>query len=122
LKQIFIFKAPRNTGLLHRRVPLNNLPDYLMTGASRQLIVHRAQSSSASSVSHYDDNSGFFNIEQNGSPRSYSGASHKRHYDDELTYSNKRHLLTKRTIPVNHQRPILVRDEKAPVGKKKNSL
>ncbi len=61
----------------------------------------------------------FFNIEHNGTPRSHSSVSSKRHYDDEFSHSNKRHILTKRVIPVVHQRPIIVRDEKVPVKRKK---
>jgi hypothetical protein len=122
-KKIFFnftfFKTPRNTGLLHRRVHLNDLPNYLITGASKELTLHRTRSPSVSSASHYEDSSGFFGIEQNDTPRSLTAVPRKRYYDDELTYSNKRHVLTERVIPVNHQRATLVRDEKPTVGKRR---
>jgi len=116
---LFFFKTPRNPGLLHRRVHLNDLPDYLISGASKQLILHQTRSPSASSVSQYDDNSGFFDIEQNETPRSFTAETHKRHYDDEFTYSNKRHIVTERVIPVEHQRAKVVHDVKPTVGKTK---
>jgi hypothetical protein len=114
----FFFKTVRNPRLLHRRVHLNDLPDYLISGASKQLILHRTRSPSTSSVSQYDDNSGFFAIEQDETPRSFTAVPHKRYHDnDELSYSNKRHVITERVIPVQHQRAKVIHEEKPTVGK-----
>ncbi len=108
-------KSPRSPRLLHRRVHLNDLPDYLISGASKQLILDRTRSPSVSSASQYDDHSGFLAIEQDETPRSYTAVPHKRYFDDELTHSNKRHVLTERVIPVEHQRVTVVREEKPTV-------
>ncbi len=114
------FKTPRNPGLLHRRVHLNDLPDYLASGASKQLTLHRIRSPSTSSVSQYDDNSGFFSIRQdNNTPRVFTSVINKRYYDDELSYSNKRHIVKERVVPVDHQRATVIHDTKPTVGKMK---
>lgn len=112
----FFFKTPRNPGLLHRRVHLNDLPEYLISGASKQFLLHRTRSPSISSTSQYDDSSGFFAINQNNTPRTYTSVINKRNYDDELSYSNKRHLVTERIIPVEHQHAQVVYDQKPLVG------
>jgi hypothetical protein len=109
-------KTPSNPGLLHRRVHLNDLPDYLISGASRHLILHQTRSPSASSASQYDDSSEFFAIDRDETPRSFTSVPGKRHYNDELSYSNKRHVVTERIIPVNHQRATVVHEEKPGVG------
>ena len=84
---------------------MNDLPDYLISGASNQLILHRTRSLSASSASQYDDNSAVLPAERDQAVR-------KRHYDEEFTHSNKQHVVTERVIPVNHQRPTVVHEEK----------
>jgi len=59
-------------------------------------------------------------IKQDEIPRSFTSAVHKRHdNDDEFTYSNKRHVVTERIIPVDHQRATVVHEEKPTVGKTK---
>ena len=91
---------------------LNDLPDYLISGATRHLILQPSRSPSASSVSQYDDSSGYFAIDQNETPRSYTSVPRKRHYYDESSYSNKQHVVNERIIPVDHQQASVIHEEK----------
>lgn len=119
LQSIQFLQSPRDSRLLHRRVHLNDLPEYLVSGASNRLILHRTQSPSISSTSQYENNSGFYAIDRDETPRSHISVLEKRHYEnnDELSYSNKRHVLTKRVVPVEHQRASVIHEQKPPVGK-----
>lgn len=113
---------PRNPRLLHRRVHLNDLPDYLISGGSNQLILHQTRPTSASSASQYDDNSGTLVVERDRTPRSYASAPRKRHYDSEWTHPSQEHVVTERVIPVSHQRPNVVHEQKPMVGEFKFRL
>lgn len=85
---------------------MNDLPDYLISGASNQLILHRTNSPSVSSTSQYDDHSAYLPAERDQTVR-------KRHYhEEEFIHPNKQHVVTERVIPVNHQRATVVHEEK----------
>lgn len=101
--------------LLHRRVHLNDLPDYLLHGASKQLSLQRLQSPSISSTSQYDDDAGYFTNAENETSLSYSPSSFKRQFDNDTLFLNNRFVLKERVIPVRYEHPVIAQEEKPTV-------
>ncbi|CAF5162024.1 unnamed protein product, partial [Rotaria magnacalcarata] len=105
-------ETPTSTRMLHRRVHLNDLQDYLLTGASKQLSLHQIQSPSIVPMSQYDDNEEFFTSVPNETSPLYLPLSFKRHYDDDdFTALSKQYVLKQRVIPVHHERATIEQDE-----------
>ncbi|CAF4874206.1 unnamed protein product, partial [Rotaria socialis] len=105
-------ETPTNTRMLHRRVHFNDLQEYLLTGASKQLSLHQIQSPSIVPMSQYDDNEEFFTRVPNETSPSYLPLSFKRHYDDnDFSALSKQYVLKQRIIPVHHERATIEQDE-----------
>ena len=97
-----------NRSILHRRIHLDDVPDYLVHGASKQLLLHRSRSPTMISD---DDQSRYFTVQRDEqfdrSTRTYSAL---RSTQDQWTVSDKRQFVSERIIPVDHQRAMVIKE------------
>lgn len=102
--------------ILHRRIHLDDVPDYLAHGASKQLLLHRSRSPTL--IPDDDHQSGYFTVQREEeleqSRRRYSA---RRSRPDQWTISDQRQMITERMIPVDHQRAAVIRESEQPMVK-----